>query len=226
MKSTLIVIIFLTSLFSSAQIHKGTNYFNGNFSGNFTNNDNNTEYTSNYSNKYSSWDLNLSYGRYIGDNLAIGIGAGLSMSDNKYSSTDIGNYYQTTTKSGLYYVAPFIRASKSISEKLYCFGELHAKLGTGPQKITVSSSFSSSDSDGRVILFGGGIKGGLNYFLNEHFALALYYGDISYQYETIESDNNTVLKSKSTADRFYFNFGLSSVGFGLHYFVNCSKDKK
>ena len=73
--------------------------------------------------------------------------------------------------------------------------------------------------------YGGRLSGGLNYFLNRHFAFTLYYGSLYYTSTTVE-EKDADDEGKSTNDTFGVNLGLSSLSVGLQYFIGNASDKK
>jgi len=234
MKSILVMLLVFCSILSTqAQIRKGTGFLSGVLSGSYSKSDNNNDgFGSNYSYRSNSWLVNVSYGNYITERIAIGIGAGFTTSDYKNTSSYTSPNGLTTSVnkqlSMLYYLSPFIRISKSISDNLYCFGSLYAKVGTGPERNTTTSSNGSPvNYDDTKTNYGGGLTGGLNYFLNNKFAFQLTYGDLSYSYTSTDPINDSAGENaKSTESGFNLGLGLSSISIGLQYFISCSKDKK
>jgi hypothetical protein len=222
----LIFILAAMALSSFAQIQKGAGYFGGVLSG-YYNNAENPESAYSNSNRSNSWNFNISYGHYLTDRFAIGLGAGFTASDYKYEG--VGINYSTSNKqtSKLYYIAPFIRTSKKIADNFYCFANLTLQAGTGPVKETFSSSNSETElTNSTQVSLGAGLAGGLNYFLNRHFALYLSYGNITYNNTTIENDDDSDGSQKATSDAINVNLGLSSITIGLQYFINNSAVKK
>jgi len=227
MKNAILIFILVAMSPSSfAQIQKGAGYFGGVLSGNYTNGENPAGSYS-YSNSSNSWNFNISYGHYLTDRFAIGIGAGMYLSD--YQNESVGINFSSTNKqsSMLYYVAPFIRTSKKISDNFYCFANFSLQAGTGPVKETYSSSNNETElTNATQSTLGAGLTGGLNYFLNRHFALYLSYGNITYNNTTIENDDESDGTDKATSDALNVNLGLSSITIGLQYFINNNTDKK
>ena len=224
MKNKILVILF--AIYSStaySQIQKGAGYFGGELSG-YTNNSENPDAFIADNSQTSNWTFEFSYGHYLTDNLAIGLGAGMNSNHYKYES--IGDNYYSLNKqnSKLYYLSPFVRISKKIIDNFYCFGSLELQAGTGTQESSYNSTNSQDQSSERKLKnMGLGLTGGLNYFLNRHFALTLSYGDLSYNYITAE-DKDT--DEKTISDSFRVDLGLSSIGIGLQYFINNGADKK
>ena len=224
MKNKILIILF--AVFTStaySQIQKGAGYFGGALSG-YTNYGENPDAFIADNTQSSTWILDFSYGHYLTDNLAIGLGAGMNSNHYKYESIGDNYYSVNKQKSKLYYLSPFVRISKKIIDNFYCFGTLELRVGTG----TAESDYNSTNgqdqaSERKLNSKGAGITGGLNYFLNRHFALTLTYGDLSYAYTKAE-DKET--DEKTISDSFEVNLGLSSISIGLQYFINNGGEKK
>lgn len=232
-KKSFFFIALCLSMAAQSQIQKGTGFLSGAISGNYTKNQGRGALSTRNDNT-SAWSLLISYGDYVSENVAIGVGVGFNA--NNYKGTSYYNdpfgysSYITNQQGMLYYLSPFVRISKSISEKLYCFGAFNALAGMGPGKDTyddIGTGASSHTYKTKQTMLGGGITGGLNYFLNRHFALQLSYGNISYSYTKFVRDNGPYNDDfTSTLDGINVNLGLSSIGVGLQYYINCAKEKK
>ena len=174
MKNTILIFILVTmSQVTIAQIQKGAGYFGGQLSG-YSNNGENpqTSLTSEYEN--SNWNFNISYGHYLTDNFAIGLGAGIGLSDFKEDNAG-PNYHNTYEQDAtMYYFTPFVRFSKKITDNFYCYGNFQIQIGNGTTDCTYTSLNSGeTTSKSSVSNLGGALTGGLNYFLNRHFAFSL-----------------------------------------------------
>ena len=223
MKNT---ILFLALVFISstafAQIQKGVGYFEGSLSGSYNKGKNpvgssNSTYTNNY------WIIDVSYGHYLTDCFAIGIGGGINLNDYKYENSSVDFYSFNRQTNVLYSVSPFIRASKKITDNFFFFGNLNLSAGTGPtQETRRDSNNDYGKTEGKQVTFEAKITGGLNYFLNRHFALKLSYGNFMYS-STTEKENES--DDERTTNFLNLNLGLSSVSIGLQYFINNAEKK-
>ena len=222
----LFAVLFISAS-AVAQIQKGSNFLHGGISGQYNRNEttNNITNLSN-ENTYSYWYINIGYGHYVSNRFALGINAGFSMSESDYSYSNLGGN-ESKSEGTLYSVSPFVRNSKSISDKLYCFIQLNVGYATGPIKSSNTYLGSTDFTESTLTVIGGGFTGGLSYFLNDRFALQLAYGDLSYDISTIEIDKSSTGQDiTDTDDNLTLNLGLSSLNIGLQYFIHCSKEKK
>jgi hypothetical protein len=234
-------------MIAEAQIRKGTGFIGGALYGN-SNDNTNTDYQGNqFKYKSSYFNLTPSYGKYISNKVAIGVGLGFNGNTNSntgtYTSGTIQSTLTTEQKSLLFSIVPFVRWSHSFSEQLFCFTNFYISAGMGTQKnsTTFSGGYSSPPSTkSSQTNFGAGFNTGLNYFLNNHFAFLISYGNLSYSYTTSKPDDTKDKQytypdgslgtshpnSKTVNNTFNFNFGLSSIGLGLQYFFNSAAEKK
>jgi outer membrane protein W len=218
MKNTILFLLFVAlSSYCFAQIQKGAGYFEGSLSGTYNDGENPIGTTSNTYTS-NSWNVNVSYGHYVTDRFAIGIGGGINFSDYKSENSSIAFSSSSRQIATLFYVSPFIRTSRKITDVFYCFGNLNLIAGTGPTQNTYTmTNNSESKSVSTQSTFGARVTGGLNYFLNRHFALTLSYGNLSYNTTTAK---NTDSDEKTSSNQLNLNLGLSSVAIGLQYFIN------
>src|SRR5690349_1430195 len=110
------ILFFLFAISAStviAQIQKGAGYFEGALSGGY-NNGESPQTSSTYTYYTNSWNVVISYGHYLNDRIAIGIGGGLNVSDYKNETKGMNFSASTRQSSVLYYMTPFIRASNKI----------------------------------------------------------------------------------------------------------------
>ena len=214
MKTTILSIFILFSVVAPAQIHKGVSFMSGRISGMSTKYETTTINQS--TNKYNDVGLEIMYGNYFSGKFAWGLAAGFEYLKYK-SETDNSGSTSTSEQINLTYsVRPNLRYTKPVSEKFYCSLNFYVEFASGPQKTRNSNQFTAETSyTSKYSSFGGGITGSLNYFLGEHFALGITYGNIGYESATTERDDTD---SKTTSGGLTLNAGLTSIGIGLDYY--------
>lgn len=114
-------------------------------------------------------------------------------------------------------------------------------MGPNKNSTTFSGGYSSPPTTtSSQTNFGAGVNVGLNYFLNNHFAFLITYGNLSYSSNTSKPDDTMDTQftypdgssgtahpnTKTVNNSFNYNFGFSSIGIGLQYFFNCAVEKK
>src|ERR1035437_1739066 len=243
MKKLIIIIILLQSLTAGAQIQTGTHVLSGIFQIN-TNNSKETNWQNDQTEyKNLNYNISPSYGYYISENVAIGLGVGYSSYDDKTINSSLSNVkFSTENKNYVFNFSPFVRITHPIIEHLYCNLNIYFSYGIGSDESDYTSpSFTIPPITGNQTSMSIGISPGLDYFLNNHFALTFNYANLYYIATTskpknpigpviITTGNGTTEEISpeytTSSSGFNFNFGVSSISFGLRYYIHCKEEKK
>jgi hypothetical protein len=208
-----ITLLALFCLEANAQLQKGNIMIGGSLS--FSNNSSEQDFATGFSSsEATSFRLSPKAGYLLSDRAVIGLGLGLITSMNEYTSNSSS---QETRSKGLD-ISPFYRQYFSLSDKVAFFAHGTATLGFSKSKSKSQNGTDVDETEGNGTSYAIGIAPGVNYFLNEKWALEASLGGLGYS--AGNSDTSGTFGSDIKSRGFNFNFGIDSFSFGLKYFIS------
>ncbi|MCF6361164.1 MAG: outer membrane beta-barrel protein [Cyclobacteriaceae bacterium] len=189
--TTLTLVVVLTSAYSQEYFSKGSNVITGNFVLGFSNNDSNNDNANSIS-ESKTLGFSTTYGRFIKNNLSLGVGLGINKNSNEFSSTYSDSTFNiryneyNTISSNI-----FLRKHFPISEKFGAFLNTSifynfiSSLNTSTSDV---SEQTNEDSSNRLGLSAGL---GIYYFVHNRFSLSLNIGFLNASTLIRETTNGT-----------------------------------
>ena len=230
MKNKLLFTFLILAIFSAnsqiertnekAFIPKGKWMTSGTISVNFFDNkttDINNDEEANGESDYINFNFTPKVGYSIAENWVAGIGLGYTYSRNKgksFEKDSLTSHYQYTTNG--YSINPFVRRYVSTGKKLLFFFQGETKYQYSKSKDINNYPSENNDYHTSANLFFIGIMPGLNFFLNNHWALETTIGRAGYEYTKSSSDSSNIHDQQS--NNFFIDLDLSDVYFGISYF--------
>ncbi|GGH77011.1 porin family protein [Phaeocystidibacter marisrubri] len=206
-KALLTAGLALFGLSASAQWNEGSIMATGNlgFSTGGTAEDDGTSSTDIFSN--SAFNIGITGGYFIQDNLAVGIGLG-------YANTSVTvEPIETETTTSMLTYGLFGRYYVPYNDKFSMYGQLSIGFGSGGQTITDNINDATAETDMSALNAGLGV--GLTYFVNDMFFLDASYGFLGYSSSTTTEDPGGNNELKTTTSNFGLDLDLSSIAFGV-----------
>ncbi|QLE00253.1 outer membrane beta-barrel protein [Galbibacter sp. BG1] len=208
-------------------IPKGTWFTGGSISINFINSDahyGNNGIPENGESERIEFSVSPRLGYAIAKNWTLGMELGYSYGRTKSKNFENEVLVRESRFTGNSFgVNPFVRRYIGLGKKLMFFFQTDLAYSYGESKAEELFDEDSIDNptflnsyDYRNVFFVG-IKPGLNYFLNEHWALESTVGRAGYEYRKSSNDNSP-RNIDSESNRFFIDLSLSNVYFGVSYF--------
>jgi hypothetical protein len=208
-----LTLLALLCLEVNAQLQKGNIMIGGSLS--FSNNSSDQDFINGFSSsEATSFRLSPKAGYLLSDRAVIGLGLSLITSVTEYTSNSSA---QETRNKGLD-ISPFYRQYFSLGDKVAFFAHGMATLGFSKSKSKSQNGTDSEETEGNGRSYTIGIVPGVNYFLNEKWALEASLGTLSYS--AGNSDTSGTFGPDVESRGFNFNFGIDSFSFGLKYFIS------
>ncbi|TNE31506.1 MAG: porin family protein [Bacteroidetes bacterium] len=206
-KALLTAGLALFGLSASAQWNEGSIMATGNlgFSTGGTTDEAGNNSTEVFSN--SGFNIGITGGYFIQDNLAVGVGLGFinnSMTIEQ-TETDITSNTLTYGVFGRYYV-PY-------NDKFSMYGQLSIGLASGTE--TEKDNINDITTEANVSAFNAGLGIGLTYFVNDMFFLDASYGFLGYNSSSTTQDPGGNNETTRTVSNFGLDLDLSSIAFGV-----------
>ncbi len=216
MKTLLSISLLLLTIIVSAQktegveaLTKGTKFVGGTL---FFNYDESIDKNDDYKNINTGISLGPLAGKYIKDNVALGLWVSYGFSSNKNEYPDDTEYKNSNHFIG---VGSFIRKNYKIVPNLFFFLQGQASLSYGASK-TIDTS--DSETKFNNYSFSLGAAPGLQLFLNKKISLETTLGYIGYRFA---HQKNTDSDDKgSNTNSIDLGGGLGSVNFSIRYFIH------
>ena len=227
MKKTLIAIMaFGAVTFSnelSAQFESGSKFIGGAFEISSSGSKFKSGSISIEGNKTSSFTVMPTFGYFVGDNLAVGMGVGYTSSKTK-DPEEKNDFSQSSVIS----FNPFARYYLVSEEKFGLFGQFSLPIGLGKEKQSyVTEEFVGFDpdtfesifeevavvSEGNYTTVSPGISAGFTFLPTSNIALEGRLGLLSYSTTSAGDDD-----FKTTSSSFDFGLNLNSVSWSIVYF--------
>lgn len=214
MKIIISSFLLLLSIVANAQnesvdvLSKGTNFIGGSMSLDYNTSTNEADGQSSTS-KNTGFGIGPVAGKYIRENLAIGLGLGYGFS--KYKNEYYDNS-ENESKSQYVSVNFFLRKNFKIIPNLFFYIEASSSLSFGFNK-AIDNLENESKNNSYSLGLGG--SPGLQIFLSKKLSLESSLGYVGYRFTRTDykdSDSNT------NRHQLYLSGGLSSVNFSLRYF--------
>ena len=215
MKKTLSIFPLLLIYFGvNAQLEQGNVSLGGSFS--FS--------TRNIYDDNPSGDVNINsngfsfrprIGYLVSDRAIFGLGFEVYTHSNDIQENSLTRKYNTTSFS----VEPFYRYYFSVGDKFGLF--LHSAVSYGFSKTKNSETNDLGTSETAITgrRFGLGVWPGINYFINNKWAVEAGFGGIGYSIAKNKSDGETS-DAESKMNGFHANFGISSFSLGVKFFLD------
>jgi hypothetical protein len=238
MKTTLLIFTALVlSINSSAQLNKGSMMISGRF--NYSKNNSTTKdtsiFASNPINDGKSFNLNLSYGYFVADNIVVGIYGGYGNSNSKSENTQFngsGFIYNRNsfTNSGLS-AGVFSRYYKWLGKsKFAIFGSLTAGYNSGKQQQKQSSQYGASiienNSHADYSVMSIGFNPGLVYFFTKRIAVETSFGNMGYSTRLSRnySANDSYSETRNSSFDTNLSLSLSNLYWGVNFYFGGKKE--
>lgn len=232
MKKQILLFAF-TSLLSVtvfSQTNQGSKFLGGSVSATISNNSNYYAMADGSSSSSSTqrYRISPSAGYFIADNFALGLSAGYTYSSylSEYLYPSNNNYARFESNfSNSISLIPYARYYFNLTEKIAVFTQLNIgyayDFGSGH---TISQSSGNSNRNDYITkgsTFNTSLVPGINYFLNEKFALEATVGSLGYSKSKLIStpesgSGNTQTSNNSNLG---LNFSMSSINIGFRYFI-------
>jgi len=218
---TILALVFVINFaYSQEYFSKGSNIITGSFVLGFSDNDSNNDNVNSIS-ESKTLGFSTTYGKFIKNNLSLGIGLGINKNSNKFSSIypdstfNINNRQYNSIRTNI-----FLRKHFPISEKFGAF--LHTSIfydfisSLYSTKSDVSEK-SNEDTSNRLGLSAGL---GIYYFIHNKFSLSLNVGYLnasSLIRETTNSVPNNLENRRSTSFQVRF---INQISFDQLFTIN------
>ena len=163
-----------------------------------------------FENKNFGFSLRPQAGYFLKDNLAIGMQLGYNYNHGKYRRSD--NFEES--KNNAVTIAPYLQKFFGISEKfaIHLIGSLeYSRLWYERDDENCLNCIENTRNVYGVIA-----RPGISYLISDKFTLDANLGALRYSYTDATDDNNVI----TTTNSFGFDFGLSSIYFGLTFYLN------
>jgi hypothetical protein len=170
-----------------------------------------------------NFNINPYFEFVVSEKIAIGFAPGYNYTKTIEYST-LNNVFDNTIKQNLIYITPFIKTYRKIGERLYFYANLAITIGKGTYKqMKLNSTYNGIVEDDPMSIFriipNAGV--GMQYFLNDKFAINFQWTAIQYYYETIKQSTSTINNDTDytlTTKEFSINLDMSSLYLGLSYY--------
>jgi len=230
MKNLILVLIILfgTTLNSSAQIQKGAMLIGGNVSFNIQ--ERNEEFRT-YSftleddyYKRTFLSARPQFGVFINESMLLGIGINYEFNETKSKFIDLTSYEESesTQKSNLIFFNPYFKKFFKIKEKFFLTTSLNFLIGFGKRKME-SEGYYGNDYKRELKIFEYrlNISPGLTYFLNDKWALNANIGQLYYSHkkETPDKDIGVSEKPKNISKDYGLSFKFNTFSIGIQYYL-------
>lgn len=214
----LISLAYLVSLsfVCFSQIEKGSVILGGNFNINVTSYQEDRSVIVAFSEKTNEFELNTFAGRFITENVAIGLGFGLTRLEvnNTQREGFSGAQLNSSTQVSTRYINPFINFQSKITEKLQFNLGTEFKLGRGDSEYR---NIGRSNVNGQIRFIEFSVSPGLYYFISKKTALVLNYGslELNRSIEEIDLSTRNEADLKIQDQNVGLNFGFDSFRIGF-----------
>lgn len=155
----------------------------------------------------SGFNIGITGGYFIMDNLAVGVGLGYANTSLTVEATE------TETVQSMFTYGAFGRYYVPYNDKFSMYGQLSIAMGSGGQTVTDNINDITTESD--MGAFNAGLGIGLTYFVNDMFFLDANYGFLGYNSSSTTTDPGGNNESKTTSSTFGLNLDLTAIGFGV-----------
>ncbi|NND93370.1 MAG: hypothetical protein HKN45_00780 [Flavobacteriales bacterium] len=212
--STLTLLFLPISI--QAQIQKGAILFRGNF--NF------------YISEFESEQINstiTSENTGSTTNFIASPGAGLFVSTSDLIGAQLVydfRFWKTESLSEMrrseqvFSLGPYYSRYDKIGESLYLVNTLETGIGIGTTKNKEDGTVSS---EGELLEIGVAVRTGINYFLNDQFAISAGIGVLSYEWKESKSKNSTSNSENiNRSSRFGLSTKFNTFSLGIQYFLH------
>lgn len=209
MKKLLLLIgLSLSSLqMAFAQTQPGTLFLGGSFHLNKQNYDDTPTVKQRTGTDFS---LSLQAGRFIRQNLVLGLSLKYESGRNKSNRIESGSSFYHKNSTRTIAAGPFVRKYIPLAEKFYFYGQGTAGMEFNRWKNEyVSNSFTTTGKDRSAFI---SLMPGLNYFITPKIALEISSSGISYTYYRPKN-------VKGHSDQLDVNLNLASLNYGLSFFL-------
>jgi len=225
MKSKLLIMGVLCAIAfkANAQTEKGKSVINGAIGFSTNKSENTSSNVSVIDQKSNSFTFAPSFGYFVANNLAIGLGVGYSQNKNTSNSFDANSstlvYYKQIAKQQIFSVNPFLRKYVDIADKFKFFGQINLGIGFGKAENTVTYNTPSTTLENtyKFTSYSGAISPGFAFFPSKKWAIEFSFPLLSYSKINPKDGSSSV--SSSTTES--FNFATSSfnpsIGFNFHF---------
>lgn len=162
----------------------------------------------------TGFNIGVSGGYFIADNLAVGLGIGFGTTS---INDDLGDGDYDKLSTNLTVVAPFVRYYIPYTDKFAFFGQLDLGFGFGGIKDEFKLGGTTTTSESGLSVTNIGISPGFTYFIHDNIGLDMRFGFLGYNSSstTIEGGGTT---NKLTNSTLGLDLGLNSLMFGLSVF--------
>jgi hypothetical protein len=212
MKTLFTLIALCGALTAFAQIEKGRSYLTGQVS--LSDGTQHAESSfdgtvQSSSSHVGSFGANVSYGYLVADNWAIGLNG-----NSNLSKTSNANFVSKGNGNGL---SVYARRYFPVANNFYVHVDagLSRSTSTSQSKAQTDPEWSKSTSETSSVY----LSPGATYFISSRWALTTYLGSVGYSHQK-QKNINPISDSinKSDLNTVGFNFGLSSIYFGMSVF--------
>jgi hypothetical protein len=225
MKSKLLImgILCAFAFTAKAQTEKGKNLINGSVGFNTSKSENSPSSFSATNQKSNSFTFAPSYGYFVANNLAIGLGFGYTQNKNTANSFDVSPsnivYYKQTAKQHIYSVSPFVRKYIDVADKFKFFGQVNGGMGFGKVETKVEySSASTTTVQGtyKFTSYNAAISPGFAFFPSKKWAIEFSFPLLNYN-KINPNDETTYIVSANESFTFATSSFDPSIGFNFHF---------
>jgi hypothetical protein len=230
MKKSMVFFALLTICFyAQAQINKGAMFVGASISANAnrTNNSAPDTIVYNNANNYTSVGGVLSVGKFVSDNLLLGVFGGYQYSRSEFivnpSNPGSALYRKSESTSYSYSGGAFMRTYKMLGKSHFAvYGQMNVSCGSWQTKVRNSNNLPSAYgfSDQNSFSINAALNPGIVYFFGKHFAVDATVGSVGCSWTKTKSTGSTITSSESTSVGLNsnFNINLSSISVGVNFY--------
>ncbi len=160
----------------------------------------------------SQYNISLSGGYFIMDNLSVnlGLGYGGQSLTNEIAETEVSQGIFSVSLDGRYYM-PY-------TDQFSMYGFVGFGFGTGT--MTDVDLAADTETETGLGAFNAGLGVGLTYFVTDNIFLDANYGFLGYQSTSMTTDPGGDFESTDTNSSFGLNLDLTAVAFGVGILIN------
>lgn len=166
----------------------------------------------------SNWNFGPSFGFFLNDKMAIGLGVGLGGTKQVQDIVISPDTYERTQKSMGWQVAPFFRYYFAGAGNFRFFGDLYVAIGGG-KNTTEQTTPGFTTTEVKYGTFGAGLRPGVQYWFNNKWSMASSIGILSFDSRT-DNKGGKDAAGKSTevkTSQLNLNLNFSALNFAFYF---------
>jgi hypothetical protein len=168
----------------------------------------------------SNWNFGPSFGYFLNDKMAIGLGVGLNGGKTVQEFNVGTTIYERTDKSMGWQVAPFFRYYFAGTGNFRFFGDLYVAIGGG-NNTTEQTTPGFTTAEVKYGTFGAGLRPGVQYWFNNNWSMASSIGILSFDSRTDDKGGKDAAgkstEVKSSQLNLNANFAALNFAFYFHF---------